>query len=102
MPPDIAQGQTLSGPQFAEPMRAETARGNGVGGWELGLVGTRSDEFRRVSLTAEDLAGLTIAAATPSYRGDGRLLRLAISWKPSYEQEPIKRRPCRPASRGVK
>ena len=74
----ITEGQTLTGPQFAEPMRVETVRENGAGGWDLGLVGTRSEQFRRVALTAEDIASLTIADATLSYRGDGRQLRLAL------------------------
>ena len=59
-------------------MRVETVRENGAGGWDLGLVGTRSEQFVRASLTAEDLAGLTITDATLSYQGDGRLLRLAL------------------------
>ena len=59
-------------------MRVETVRANGPGTWELGLVGTRSERFRRVSLTTEDVASLKIADATLSYQGDGRLLRLAL------------------------
>ena len=41
-------------------------------------MGTRSERFRRVSLTTEDVDSLEIADATLSYRGDGRLLRLAL------------------------
>ena len=74
----ITAGQTLTGPQFAEPMRVETVRENGAGGWDLGLVGTRSEQFRRVALTEEEVASLTIADATLSYRGDGQQLRLAL------------------------
>ena len=77
-PPTITLGQTIGGPQFSEPMRVETVREDGAGGWELGLVGTRSERFRRVALTAQDIAGLTIADATLSYHGDGRRLRLAL------------------------
>ena len=76
--PTIAEGQTLTGAQFAEPMRVETVRANGPGTWEVGLVGTRSERFRRVSLTAEDVDSLKIADAALSYQGDGRLLRLAL------------------------
>ena len=76
--PTISEGQTLTGAQFAEPMRVETVRANGPGTWEVGLVGTRSERFRRVSLTTEDVDSLKIADATLSYRGDGRLLRLAL------------------------
>ena len=74
----IAEGQTLTGAQFAEPMRVETVRENGAGGWDLGLIGTRSEQFRRVVLTNEDLASLAIADAALSYQGDGRRLRLAL------------------------
>ena len=74
----ITEGQTLTGPQFAEPMRVETVRENGAGGWDLGLVGTRSEQFRRVALAAEEVASLTIADATLSYQGDGQRLRLAL------------------------
>ena len=74
----ITQGQTLTGAQFAEPMRVETVRENGASGWEVGLVGMRSEQFLRVMLTAEDVAGLAIADAMRSYQGDGRLLRLAL------------------------
>ena len=59
-------------------MRVETVRENGAGGWDLGLVGTRSEQFVRASLTADDLASLTITDTTLSYQGDGRLLRLAL------------------------
>ena len=76
--PPIAEGQTLVGPQFAEPMRVETVRRTGPDTWDAGLVGTRSERFRRVTLTAEDIASLAIADAVLSYQGDGRLLRLAL------------------------
>ena len=76
--PFIAEGQTLAGPQFAEPMRVETVRRTGPDAWEAGLVGTRTEQFRRVTLTTEDVAGLAIADAARSYQGDGRLLRLAL------------------------
>ena len=74
----IQEGQTLVGPQFAEPMRVETVRPHGSGAWAVGLVGTRSEQFRRVTLTAADIANLSISDASLSYQGDGRLLRLAL------------------------
>jgi superfamily II DNA or RNA helicase len=44
----------------------------------VGLAGTRSERFRRVTLTADDLATLTILDPQHSYAGDGRLLRLGL------------------------
>ena len=76
--PPIAQGQTLVGPQFAEPMRVETVRRTAPDAWEAGLVGAHTEQFRRVALTSEDIAHLSIADAARSYQGDGRLLRLAL------------------------
>ena len=76
--PSIQEGQTLTGPLFAEPMRVETAQPQGAGAWRVGLVGKRSERFRRVTLTAADIAKLQIADPSFSYQGDGRLLRLAL------------------------
>ena len=59
-------------------MRVETVRANGAGSWAVGLVGTRTEQFRRVSLTADDIASLEITGSTRSYDGDGRLLRLGL------------------------
>lgn len=56
----VQVGQILVGPLFSEPMRVETAAPNGPGGWSLGLVGQDSAQFRRVALTAEQLASLTV------------------------------------------
>lgn len=78
----IKEGSVLSGSLFNEPMRVETVRDNGNGTWGVGLVGTQSERFRKVTLTRQDLAGLTILDAVFSYDGDGRLLR----WSPSFGQ----------------
>ena len=59
-------------------MRVETVRANGAGSWVAGLVGTRTEQFRRVSLTAGDIASLEITTSTLSCDGDGRLLRLGL------------------------
>ena len=40
-------------------MRVETVRAGGDGTWILGLVGTESERFRKVTLSTDDLAGLT-------------------------------------------
>ena len=74
----IRDGQILTGALFSEPMRVETVRPNGTGSWLAGLVGTETERFRSVSLTAEDLAGLTISGSSLSYDADGRLLRLGL------------------------
>ena len=87
----IREGQILNGPQFSEPMLVETVRSNGPGIWVAGLVGRQSERFRRVTLTADDIAGLIIADPSLSYDGDGRLLRLglqAYALGIAYEFEP--------------
>ena len=87
----IKEGQVLTGPLFNEPMRVETIRSNGSGVWTAGLVGQQSEQFRRVTLTADDISNLTIADSTLSYDGDGRLLRLglqAYSLGIAYEFDP--------------
>ena len=74
----IQEGQILTGPQFREPMQVETVRLNGPDTWVVGLVGQQSEQFRRVTLTTDDISNLTIADSTFSYDGDGRLLRLGL------------------------
>ena len=87
----LNEGQVLTGPLFDEPVRVETVRAGGPDTWVAGLVGTRSERFRRVTLTADDLAGLAVAEPALSYRGDGRLLRLGLqAWTLgiAYEFDP--------------
>jgi len=74
----ISANQILSGSLFNEPMRVETVHANGPTSWIVGLVGTQSERFRKVTLTADDLAKLTILHPAPSFDGDGRLLRLGL------------------------
>jgi len=76
--PPIGDGQILTGPLFSEPMRVETVHVNGPGSWVAGLVGTQTEQFRRVALSADNIADLTIADSILSYDGDGRLLRLGL------------------------
>ncbi|MGH8578373.1 MAG: helicase-related protein, partial [Gammaproteobacteria bacterium] len=59
-------------------MRVETVQASGPASWVLGLVGTPSERFRKVTLTAEDIGRLTIIDARYSFDGDGRLLRLGL------------------------
>jgi len=77
-PPEIREGQILKGPLFNEPMRVETVQATGNLAWVLGLVGTETERFRKVTLGAADLAGLTILTTDRRYDGDGRLLRLGL------------------------
>ncbi len=76
--PPIGDGQILTGPLFSEPMRVETVHVNGPGSWVAGLVGTQTERFRRVALSADNIADLTIADSILSYDGEGRLLRLGL------------------------
>ena len=87
----LHEGQVLGGPLFSEPMRVEAVRANGAGVWELGLAGTRTERYRRVTLTREDLDRLTVTDTGFGYEGDGRLLRLglqAYSLGIAYEFDP--------------
>ena len=87
----VHEGQVLTGPLFSEPMRVETVRPDGADAWVAGLVGLRSERFRRVTLTSEDISSLAIAEPTLTYDGDGRLLRLGLqAWSLgiAYEFDP--------------
>jgi superfamily II DNA or RNA helicase len=74
----IRTGQILSGLLFDEPMRVETVRAEGVDVWILGLVGTKTERFRSVTLSAKDLETLTITDVSSTFRGNGRILRLGL------------------------
>ncbi len=76
--PSIREGQILTGALFSEPMRVETARPSGPDTWVVGLVGTQTERFRSVTLSASDLKTLRILEPTCSYTGDGHLLRLGL------------------------
>jgi hypothetical protein len=76
--PSLRVGQILVGPLFNEPMRVETMRSAGATGWIVGLVGTNSERFRKVTVTAEDLSRLALLDPQYSFDGDGRLLRLGL------------------------
>src|SRR5712691_4976123 len=67
------EGQVLTGPQFSEPVRVETVRADGPGGWVLGVVGIKTERFRRVTLTEADLAQIAIQSPTLAFDGDPNL-----------------------------
>ncbi|MEW6749357.1 MAG: helicase-related protein [Candidatus Latescibacterota bacterium] len=77
-PAPPSPGQILTGALFSEPMRVETAQASGRDSWTLGLVGTQSERFRRVALSAADLGQLTVVQPQFAFDGDGRLLRLGL------------------------
>ncbi|MCL5021899.1 MAG: SNF2-related protein [Nitrospirae bacterium] len=72
------EGQILVGSLFNEPMRVETVRANGPNTWVVGLVGTQTERFRKVTLTTQDLNSITVIDSKFTYKGDGALLRLGI------------------------
>jgi hypothetical protein len=72
------EGQLLLGSLFSEPMLVETVRSAGPTVWALGLVGSRTHQFRRVQLSESELALLRIVEATRSFNGDPQLLKLAV------------------------
>jgi len=71
-------GQTLMGPLFNEPMRVETISAVGDSSWAVGLVGTQTERFRRVTLAQADLGKITVLEASSTFDGDGNLLRLGL------------------------
>lgn len=71
-------GQTLIGPLFNEPVRVETVAQVGADAWAVGVVGTQTERFRRVTLTAADVSSIRIVEDRRSLDGDGALLRLGV------------------------
>jgi len=87
----IRDGQILTGSLFNVPMRVETARDNGNDTWVLGLVGTQSERYCKVTLTQQELSSLNIIDTVFTYDGDGQLLKLGIqaySLGIAYEFDP--------------
>jgi hypothetical protein len=56
-------------------MRVETALRISDGTWQLGLVGTQTEKFRSVRLSAAELGSFIVYEAGHSYKADGALLR---------------------------
>src|SRR5262245_48559415 len=74
----ISVGQVVTGALFNEPMRVETVQANGPSSWVVGLVGSQTERFRKVTLTSADLKQLKIIDPRHSFDADGRLLRLGL------------------------
>jgi len=88
---EVKVGQIVTGSLFNEPMRVEIVQPSGDGTWVLGLVGIRSERFRKVTLTSADLDSLSILEPDLTFSGDGTLLRLGIqaySLGIAYEFDP--------------
>jgi SNF2 family DNA or RNA helicase len=77
-PPIPKEGQLLVGPLFNEPMLVETVRPGGAAMWSVGLVGSRTHQFRRVQLSEDDMGLLRIVETSQSFDGDPQLLKLTI------------------------
>src|SRR3989344_4069008 len=87
----IREGQLITGALFNEPMRVETVKSNGTDSWIIGLIGTQSERFRRVTLSNKEIETLTILDSQFNYTGDGRIFRLGIqaySLGIAYEFDP--------------
>jgi hypothetical protein len=59
-------------------MRIETVTQVSDGTWKLGLVGTKSEMFRSVTLSAAELATLQFQELMYGYRADAALFRLGV------------------------
>jgi superfamily II DNA or RNA helicase len=87
----LTPGRVVSGPLLSEPHRIETVQQNAAASWTLGLVGLRSERFRRLNLTTSDLATLRFEEAACNYAGNPTRLRLGVqaySLGISYEFDP--------------
>ena len=77
--PAITVGQVLIGPLFNEPMEVVTVQSSGVDSVVAGLVGEKTARYRQVSLTAADIAALTVSGHNPLLR---RRRRTPATWAP--------------------
>jgi hypothetical protein len=57
----LAEGQTLTGSSFNEPVCVETVIHQTLDHWTIGLVGLKSELFRLVAVTSADFQTLTIS-----------------------------------------
>ena len=97
----ISIGQIFTGSLFNEPMRVEAVQANGPASWVLGLVGTRSERFRKVTLTAEDIEHLTIIDACCSQeQGRTAALRELLFYEKHYRPDFLRLSNALSAKRG--
>ena len=92
MTESIQPNDVLSGPLFSEPVRVVTATTRPDGSAQLGVVETRSQLFRSVTLSPADLSRLQTIRPQARYDGDPKLLRLALqahSLGIAYEFDPF-------------
>ena len=75
MPP-VAEGQILTGDQFAEPVRVETIKQVSPGAWEVGVSGLNSQKFRKVTLSSEDFKGISASTPTSAYTSKGEYVHV--------------------------
>ncbi len=88
---EISEGQILSGPMFNEPQWVLTADKVDKNTWKIGLVGQRSEKFKNIMLTSDELSGLSISDSAMSFTGDGHRLQIALhaySLGIAYEFDP--------------
>jgi len=87
----VEPGQILIGDLFNEPVRVVTVQSNGTDSWVAGVVFTRSERFRTVTLSSADISRLKVLQPSYSYKGEGNILRLgiqALSIGIAYEFDP--------------
>ena len=77
-PMSPTEGQILTGRSSTSRCAWKPSPKTGPGTWTLGLVGTRSERFRKVSLGTVELAGVTVLDSGFRYDGDGGLLGLGL------------------------
>jgi superfamily II DNA or RNA helicase len=63
---------------FSEAVRVETVSPAGPDAWAVGVVGSQSERFRRVTLSASDISSIRVIEERRGYDGDGALLRLGV------------------------
>ncbi len=76
--PPLTEGQIITGPLFNEPVRIETIKTDGPDLCILGLSGIHSEKFHRVTLSAEQLAEVSLHDTAANYTGDGQVVRLGL------------------------
>lgn len=74
----VREGCILRGPFFDEPVRVEVVCQEADGTWSLGVVGLRTERFRNVTLSVDQLALIEVSDRTPTFTGDGNRVELGL------------------------